>query len=1029
MVTLALKDAGIDVVAVANGQAAVRQIPELMPDLVLADIFMPARTGYEVCEFVKRDSRYSHIPVVLLVGAFDPFDETEAKRVRADGVLKKPFVPPDPLIKMVKSLLGNLANDANGHGSHRAHDGKDATPVFVSTAASNQAPAKFPARPSGTSTIEALRPGPAAVDAASREVLRGKVLITPPPLEPLTVEAEELPVIEFGTDFSAARSVRETTFAGPPTLLELPEIMLTPVEATRQAQPDTEPGAQLHAQLNAQRDAQPGTESDTQHDAVITSSRDPILGEPAFWRQAEAPVAAGEMTQDHGWGLEPLEVEDETKEDTELPHVERYDPEGAISLDAPDRLPEAVADAVNELTAEPAPAAEPERATEPAPLATGAGSDFSADFSSSETLETVEPLETIAAPEPERIEPAAPQTAEPELRNADESVYPLLASEEPPTAAEPAPLANNELDSDFRWAAEEQPVSEEALAKILLSTAAEHAAGPPTEPAKNVPAPRQKRGPDTLLDMSPVVPFPAAETGNPAGSASLHAVVESSEELPPASLLQSPDAAPTDAPIEAAAPEIAHASEPASVLTVRDSDSLPAPEPPHAHPNLWPELASEPVVDLLSPPATEQAPAEPVPAATAKELSQAPVQPQQLQRHERGAVPDIDAPLEAVSADSAEAAVHTEPGAAHEPAEAAMPPALDRWADLLAAPNMAERGRVHEPESHPAGEIGFHSVVPSSPTVLHDLVHEAVTAAVRDVFPRPAPVSEPDAASSVETSPATYDPAPAPLSAGIPEEAETREAPESLAMSEVAESHQQVAGIQANQTPEPSNRPSSAVAVATQQLHQAEELHQAAEPHESGEAHSDAFISPLLSARMNDFVRDWPSALRPSALSVNPAAEITETPPTAAPQPDADLHVGSSSTTSAPPMQFAPVIDTEGPPVVHADATSAIAAVPTPAFTSAEGAPVAEPVRAALVSCIEPPVTVPSAEIAPFAANFTSAPVANSADAASPLTSEALDSIVNRIVERVQPKFMELFTREVLRPVVEAVVRGELVKH
>jgi CheY-like chemotaxis protein len=105
MVALALKDEGIDVVAVGNGDAAMRKIPDLHPDLILADIFMPVRSGYEVCEFVKNDSRYMHTPVVLLVGAFDPLDEQETQRVRADGVLKKPFVPPDPLINMVKALL------------------------------------------------------------------------------------------------------------------------------------------------------------------------------------------------------------------------------------------------------------------------------------------------------------------------------------------------------------------------------------------------------------------------------------------------------------------------------------------------------------------------------------------------------------------------------------------------------------------------------------------------------------------------------------------------------------------------------------------------------------------------------------------------------------------------------------------------------------------------------------------------------------------------------------------------------------
>src|SRR6266852_2724262 len=105
MVSLALKDQGIDVVAVGNGEAAVRKISDLRPDLVLADVFMPVRNGYEVCKFVKEDSSLAHIPVILLVGAFDPLDEQEAQRVGADGVLKKPFVPPDPLISMVKSAL------------------------------------------------------------------------------------------------------------------------------------------------------------------------------------------------------------------------------------------------------------------------------------------------------------------------------------------------------------------------------------------------------------------------------------------------------------------------------------------------------------------------------------------------------------------------------------------------------------------------------------------------------------------------------------------------------------------------------------------------------------------------------------------------------------------------------------------------------------------------------------------------------------------------------------------------------------
>lgn len=109
MVELALKDQGHKIEKVGNGEHAVRRIAEIHPDLVLADIFMPVRNGYEVCEFVKTNPDYAQIPVVLLQGKFDPLDEREMKRVGADGLLMKPFVPPDPLVTMVRTLLEESA--------------------------------------------------------------------------------------------------------------------------------------------------------------------------------------------------------------------------------------------------------------------------------------------------------------------------------------------------------------------------------------------------------------------------------------------------------------------------------------------------------------------------------------------------------------------------------------------------------------------------------------------------------------------------------------------------------------------------------------------------------------------------------------------------------------------------------------------------------------------------------------------------------------------------------------------------------
>lgn len=134
MVALAFHERGVEVTSVGNGEAAVRRLPDLNPDLILADIFMPVRNGYELCEWVKKDSKYSHIPVILLVGAFDPLDEKEARRVGADGVLKKPFIPPDPLIAMVTSTLEkNPKLAAELAQAREAREAKAAAPPPVVT--------------------------------------------------------------------------------------------------------------------------------------------------------------------------------------------------------------------------------------------------------------------------------------------------------------------------------------------------------------------------------------------------------------------------------------------------------------------------------------------------------------------------------------------------------------------------------------------------------------------------------------------------------------------------------------------------------------------------------------------------------------------------------------------------------------------------------------------------------------------------------------------------------------------------------
>ena len=107
VIDLTFADEGVQVVSVSNGQDAIDRLPEINPDVVLADVFMPAPNGYEVCEYVKTNEQFKHIPVMLLVGSFEPFDEAEARRVGADDILTKPFQSIRRLIDRVGALVSS----------------------------------------------------------------------------------------------------------------------------------------------------------------------------------------------------------------------------------------------------------------------------------------------------------------------------------------------------------------------------------------------------------------------------------------------------------------------------------------------------------------------------------------------------------------------------------------------------------------------------------------------------------------------------------------------------------------------------------------------------------------------------------------------------------------------------------------------------------------------------------------------------------------------------------------------------------
>jgi len=262
MVVLALKDQGIEVVAVGNGEAAVRKIADVKPDLVLADIFMPVRNGYEVCKFVKDNPALSHIPVILLVGAFDPLDEQEAQRVGADGVLKKPFVPPDPLISMVKAALARAGVSLGAPAS--------TPPPPMPVAAKPQPP------------VARIAP-PAPASLQEREEDLGTPVFSVPRSAPLTIATSAQP-LAFGSLLETATPEDEAVFAISP----------------KQTAPDRDWGSSA----SPEEEQEPEETSKTGSWRISSAIEERVSETPAGqtdWREAAFSGIGSEQTQKAGW--------------------------------------------------------------------------------------------------------------------------------------------------------------------------------------------------------------------------------------------------------------------------------------------------------------------------------------------------------------------------------------------------------------------------------------------------------------------------------------------------------------------------------------------------------------------------------------------------------------------------------------------------------------------------------------------------------------------------------------------------------
>src|SRR5512143_285425 len=104
VIKIAFRRENINVVACHNAMSALSQMEQVTPDVVISDLIMPEKDGYEVCMFIKQHPRLSRTPVVLMSGVVNRAVAEKAFAVKADELIRKPFQPQD-LITRVRHLL------------------------------------------------------------------------------------------------------------------------------------------------------------------------------------------------------------------------------------------------------------------------------------------------------------------------------------------------------------------------------------------------------------------------------------------------------------------------------------------------------------------------------------------------------------------------------------------------------------------------------------------------------------------------------------------------------------------------------------------------------------------------------------------------------------------------------------------------------------------------------------------------------------------------------------------------------------
>jgi len=500
-----LADAGYDVVTVNNGSAALKRIAESAPDLIILDVYMPGYSGLEVCQRLKEADETAHIPILLSVGKLEPFKPQEARRVRADAHIVKPFEASQLLTAIARLEDQMVPQQKASHrfASSGASDESESRILGRGAKSRRKETAQSDADSNISSQAAAFRDfrkkAKAAVSDESKDAVAEETPQKPAPLPdlPRDITPEELSALS-----QVAAQLNEA--APAPAAASAPEASEASTLSVPVAEAAVEPApVSAYAEESAAASANESVDSVEPRVAPKTEIEIPVAQtEPTFEVASAAPVEPSQP--------EPIAAESPRESEVPFPEpvsvasfaeslapVDQEDEPMFASACAEEAVAEAMetpvapTDVINSSSIEePAAVAEDEAEeskreessidssfAQPA-FAESASSESNADEFCAVEAPVSEPISTgamaAAASAEESVEPEAPMPTDAELAEALRLLTPSTPQAEQTAVPEPVAAGADwskeeamELPARQRWVAEAAELTPEEAALSL----------------------------------------------------------------------------------------------------------------------------------------------------------------------------------------------------------------------------------------------------------------------------------------------------------------------------------------------------------------------------------------------------------------------------------------------------------------------------------------------------------------------------------------------------------------------------------